>query len=80
MIDWRHYRITVKPYGVSRCVRRFLQLGGTRGVSGGGAAAIDLGNEREIADYMLLAHGGPRPNASTSVDSSGTGGHEDRRV
>jgi ribosome biogenesis protein SSF1/2 len=63
-VDWRHYRITVKPYGVSRRVRRALQLGGTSGAGGG--ATIDLGNERDVADYVLRAHGGPRSSASAS--------------
>jgi ribosome biogenesis protein SSF1/2 len=63
-VDWRHYRITVKPYGVSRRVRRALQLGGTSGAGGGGGATIDLGNERDVADYVLRAHGGPRSSAS----------------
>ena len=80
-IDWRHYRITVKPYGVSRRVRRALQLGGTSaggggGGGGGGGAVIDLGNERDVADYVLRAHGGPRSSASASVDGGGGGGYE----
>lgn len=72
-IDWRHFRITVKPYGVSRRVRRVL-LGA--GAAGGAAATsggvIDLGNEKDVADYVLRAHGGPRSNAS----ASGDGGYE----
>jgi hypothetical protein len=39
-----------------------------------------LGNDSDVADYMLLAHGGPRSNTSASVDSGGTSGHEDRRI
>jgi len=76
-IDWRHYRITVKPYGVSRRVRRALQLGGTSGGGGGGGgdAVIDLGNEKDVADYVLRAHGGPRSSASASVGGGG-GGYE----
>ena len=69
-VDWRHYRITVKPYGVSRRVRRALQLGGASG-AGGGGATIDLGNERDVADYVLRAHGGPRSSTSASA-----GGYE----
>ena len=70
-IDWRHYRITVKPYGVSRRVRRALQLGGA---GGGAGAVIDLGNERDVANYVLRAHGGPRSSATASVDGGGGGG------
>jgi ribosome biogenesis protein SSF1/2 len=75
-IDWRHFRITVKPYGVSRRVRRVLLGAGAAG--GGGAAAasgggvIDLGNEKDVADYVLRAHGGPRSSAS----AGGDGGYE----
>ena len=69
-VDWRHYRITVKPYGVSRRVRRALQLGGASG-AGGGGATIDLGNERDVADYVLRAHGGPRSSASASASAGG---------
>ena len=59
-IDWRHFRITVKPYGVSRRVRRVLHGTGTtvRGRDGGSGAVLDLGNERDVADYVLRAHGG----------------------
>ena len=67
-IDWRHFRITVKPYGVSRRVRRVLQ--GTTGATVRGAGAVlDLGNEKDVADYVLRAHGG---RAGASVD----GGYE----
>ena len=37
---------------------------------------IDLGNEKDIADYVLHAHGSPRSSASASVDGGGGGGHE----
>ena len=69
-IDWRHFRITVKPYGVSRRVRRVLQ--GTTSATvrrGGGGAVLDLGNEKDVADYVLRAHG---VRAGASVD----GGYE----
>jgi ribosome biogenesis protein SSF1/2 len=78
-IDWRHFRITVKPYGVSRRVRRVLLGAGGAGATATSAAAaaasggvIDLGNEKDVADYVLRAHGGPRSSAGASVD----GGYE----
>jgi len=40
----------------------------------GGGAVIDLGNKRDIADYLLRVHGGLRCSASASVDSGGGGG------
>ena len=73
-IDWRHFRITVKPYGVSRRVRRVLQgTGATARSSGAGAGAggavLDLGNEKDVADYVLRARGA---RSGVSVD----GGYE----
>ena len=73
-IDWRHFRITVKPYGVSRRVRRVLQGTGATVRSGAGGrsgAMLDLGNEKDVADYVLRAHG---HGGAASVD--GGGGYE----
>ncbi len=82
-IDWRHFRITVKPYGVSRRVRRVLQgTGGTTTARAGGSASgsgavLDLGNEKDVADYVLRAHGHGGGNASRSGASvDGDGGYE----
>lgn len=80
-VDWRYYRITVKPYWVSRRVRRVLQLGGTGGAGGGGSggsAVIDLGNERDATDYVLRPHGHERSrtSASANVDGGGGGGYK----
>lgn len=75
-VDWRHFRITVKPYGVSRRVRRVLQ-GTTGGTSAGTGAVLDLGNERDVADYVLRLHGVARSRSSASVDGGGgDGGYE----
>lgn len=78
-IDWRHFRISVKPYGVSRRVRRVLQgtVAATTvrgGGSGSSGAVLDLGNEKDVADYVLRAHGGR--GGATSVDVDGGGGYE----
>ncbi|KAI0306768.1 Brix domain-containing protein [Multifurca ochricompacta] len=62
-IDWRHFRITVKPYGISRRVRRVLQ--GSTTTRGG--AILDLGNERDVADYVLRTRG-EYSNSSSVVD------------
>jgi len=75
-VDWRHYPITIKPYCV---LRRALQLGGTGSdESSRGGMVVDLGNERDVADCVLRAHGRPRSNAnaSASMDGSGGGGYE----
>lgn len=37
-----------------------------------GAGVIDLGNEKDVADYVLHTHGGPRSNSSVGGD----GGYE----
>ena len=77
MIVWRHYRITVEPYGNSRCVWCAFQLGRTSdGGGSGGTAVINLGNERNIPDHVPRAHGGPRSSANTSAVGGGTGGYE----
>jgi len=78
-IDWRHFRITVKPYGVSRRVRRILQGAGTgtgTGTGAGAGAVLDLGNERDVADYVLRAHGdggGGYETAASEVSSVAEG-------
>jgi hypothetical protein len=50
-IDFRHYLITIRPQGVSRRVRKLLE-GTTRGSS-----ILDLGNEKDVADYILRQAG-----------------------
>ena len=52
-----NYHITIKLYCVSR---RTLQLGSTGSdESGRGGMVVDLGNKRDVADYVLHAHGCP---------------------
>ena len=81
-IDWRHFRITVKPYGISRRVRRVLQgpsgaSGAGAGAAGSGGAVLDLGNEKDVADYVLRARaaagttdGGYESAATSDVSSA----------
>ncbi|KAH9004923.1 Brix-domain-containing protein [Lactarius hatsudake] len=82
-IDWRHFRITVKPYGVSRRVRRVLQGGsgpsggaGAGGSSGGGAM-LDLGSEKDVADYVLRARGGTADGYESAATSDVSSAAED---
>jgi ribosome biogenesis protein SSF1/2 len=58
-VDVRHYIITVKPYGVSKRVRRVLE--GASGTSKNSLASgiLDLGNEKDIADFVLRRRGDP---------------------
>ncbi|KAF8275237.1 Brix domain-containing protein [Lactarius quietus] len=77
-IDWRHFRITVKPYGVSRRVRRVLQGSSTAGASaGGGGAMLDLGNEKDVADYVLRARGGTADGYESAATSDVSSAAED---
>lgn len=87
-IDWRHFRITVKPYGVSRRVRRVLQgtTGTTARAGGGSGAVLDLGNEKDVADYVLRARGGGTSTdggyetAASDVSSVAEGGEDGEDV
>ena len=78
-IDWRHFRITVKPYGVSRRVRRVLQGGGASGAgaSAGAGAMLDLGNEKDVADYVLRARSGTADGYESAATSDVSSAAED---
>ncbi|KAH9001478.1 Brix-domain-containing protein [Lactarius akahatsu] len=80
-IDWRHFRITVKPYGVSRRVRRVLQGNGASGGAGAGGssggAMLDLGSEKDVADYVLRARGGTADGYESAVTSDVSSAAED---
>ncbi|CAA7267931.1 unnamed protein product [Cyclocybe aegerita] len=56
-VDFRHYIIKVKPYGVSKRVRRVLDAASHAGKSSSGV--LDLGNERDVADFLLRKRGEP---------------------
>jgi len=68
-IDGCHFRITIKRYSVSR---RILQGTGT-GTGGCVGAVLDLGNERDVGDYVLRAHGGGYETAASEVSSVAEG-------
>ena len=74
-IDWRHFRITVKPYGVSRRVRRVLQGSSTSGA--GVSAMLDLGNEKDVADYVLRARSGTVDGYESAATSDVSSAAED---
>ena len=75
-IDWHHFRITVKPYGISRRVRRVLQ--GSSATGAGVSAILDLGDEKDVADYVLRAHSGTTDGyeSTTTSDVSPAAGDE----
>ncbi|KAJ6488627.1 Brix domain-containing protein [Mycena vitilis] len=66
-VDFRHYVITVKPYGVSKRVRRVLE--GAQKASGG---ILDLGNEKDVADFMLRKRGEVGPEGGYESAASST--------
>ncbi|KAI0336381.1 Brix-domain-containing protein [Cubamyces sp. BRFM 1775] len=65
-VDFRHYLITVKPYGVSKRIRRILE-GAPAAKSAAHAhshtATLDLGNEKDVADFLLRKKGEPGPSS-----------------
>jgi len=69
-VDFRHYIITVKPYGVSKRVRRVLE--GTTSTKKATTGFLDLGNERDVADFLLRRKGelGPSEDGYESAASS----------
>jgi ribosome biogenesis protein SSF1/2 len=69
-VDFRHYVITVKPYGVSKRVRRVLEGATTAKKSTTGF--LDLGNEKDVADFLLRRKGeaGPSSDGYESAASS----------
>lgn len=68
-IDFRHYIITVKPYGVSKRVRRILEGVTTKSAAG---SVLDLGNERDVADFLLRKRGELGPDGGYESAASST--------
>lgn len=63
-LDFRHYLITVRPYGVSRRVRKVLEGATSK------SSMLDLGREQDVADYVLRKKGEEGyETASTSAAS-----------
>ncbi|TFY83182.1 hypothetical protein EWM64_g837 [Hericium alpestre] len=65
-IDFRHFRITVKPYGVSKRVRRVLEGSGAASA----ARVLDLGNEKDVADFLTRKRGEPGPGGADGYESA----------
>lgn len=68
-VDFRHYVIKVKPYGVSKRVRRILE-GATN--SNPNSGVLDLGNEKDVADFLLRKRGDPGPDGGYESAASST--------
>jgi ribosome biogenesis protein SSF1/2 len=72
-IDLRHYLITVKPHGVSKRVRRVLEgATGGNGKTSSSTGILDLGSERDIADFMLRRRGEAGPDGGYESAASST--------
>lgn len=82
-VDWRHYLITVKPYGVSRRVRRVLEGAPAKSSSSKSRSGfLNLGSEKDVADFLLRRRGEPGPasdgyESATSDGSSAAGDDAD---
>ncbi|KAF9239672.1 Brix domain-containing protein [Melanogaster broomeanus] len=68
-VDFRHYVITVKPYGVSKRVRRVLE-GAKKSTSTSTTGVLDLGNEKDVADFLLRKRGEPGPDSEAGYESA----------
>ncbi|KAI8998777.1 Brix domain-containing protein [Trametes punicea] len=65
-VDFRHYLITVKPYGVSKRIRRILEGAPAKSTSAHShsrTGTLDLGNEKDVADFLLRKKGEPGPSS-----------------
>ncbi|CDO70757.1 hypothetical protein BN946_scf184798.g72 [Trametes cinnabarina] len=80
-VDFRHYLITVKPYGVSKRIRRILEGASAKSSAHASShATLDLGNEKDVADFLLRRKGEPGPSSdgyeSAASTASSVGGDD----
>jgi ribosome biogenesis protein SSF1/2 len=69
-IDVRHYLIKVRPYGVSNKIRKILEgASSSKAVSG----VLDLGNEKDVADFLLRKKGERDPDDGYESAASSAG-------
>lgn len=64
-IDFRHYIIKVKPYGVSRRVRKVVET-----TMHSSTTVLNLGKEKDVADFLLRKRGEPGPDGGYESASS----------
>ena len=61
-VDVRHYVITVKPFGVSKRVRRLVEGASIPANASTSTGTLDLGREKDVADFLLRKRGEPGPD------------------
>ncbi|THH32965.1 hypothetical protein EUX98_g1186 [Antrodiella citrinella] len=68
-IDFRHFLISVRPYGVSKRVQRVLD-----GVAKSSTATgiLNLGSEKDVADFLLRKRGEPGPSTDGYESAAST--------
>lgn len=73
-VDFRHYLITVKPYGISKRIRRVLEGAATKkpSQSHSETGVLDLGNEKDVADFLLRKKGEPDPSSDGYESAAST--------
>lgn len=69
-VEVRHYMITVKPYGVSKRVRKVLEGASSKATATHGF--LDLGNEKDVADFLLRKKGEPGPGTDGYESAAST--------
>lgn len=70
-VDFRHFLITVRAQGISKRVRKLLEVPKSRAGS-----VLDLGGEKDVADYILKLSG----YVSESSAASDAGEEEENRI
>ncbi|TFK25080.1 rRNA binding protein [Coprinopsis marcescibilis] len=71
-VDFRHYLIRVKAHGVSRRVRKVLES-----AASSTKPILNLGKEKDVADFLLRARGDPGPDGGYESASSAESAVED---
>ncbi|EAU88367.1 rRNA binding protein [Coprinopsis cinerea okayama7 len=71
-IDFRHYLIRVKAHGVSKRVRRVVES-----ATSSSKPVINLGKEKDVADFLLRRRGDPGPDGGYESASSAESAVED---
>ncbi len=69
-LDFRHYLISVRPYGVSRKVQKVLE--GAAAKASSSKHVLDLGNEKDVADFLLRKKGEPGPTSDGYESAAST--------